>query len=88
MEELAEGFMLSGLQEDPDTLEAVVVAAWQRPAVRVAAVDTTIKLLSSLFVAGTSIMAELSKSSTVNTVVSQGHTPVVLKLAFNVCLSK
>jgi hypothetical protein len=82
MEEVADEFMISGLQEDPDTLETMVVAAWQRPAVGVAAVDSTIKLLSSLFVAGLSITAELSKSSTVNTVVSQDHTPVVLKMAF------
>jgi hypothetical protein len=39
MEALADEFMISGLQEDPDTLEAVVVAAWQRPSVGVATVD-------------------------------------------------
>lgn len=88
MEELADEFMMSGLQEDPDTLEAV--AAWQRPAVTVAAVDSTIKLLSSLFVAGLSIMAELSKSSTVNSKhsgVTRPHSSS-LEAGLYVCLSK
>jgi len=82
MEELVDEFMISRLLEDHDTLEAVVIAAWQRPSVRVAAGDSTIKLLSSLLVVGLSVTAELSKSSTVNTVVSQDHTPLVLKLVF------
>jgi hypothetical protein len=81
VEELGDEFMILGPHKDPATVEAVVVAAWQRPAVGEAAVDSTIKLLGSLYVAGLSVMAEFSKSSSVNTVVSKGHTPVVLKLA-------
>lgn len=52
-----------------------------RPAVGEAAVDSTIKLLGLLFYAGLSVTAELSKSSSVNSVVSKGHTPFLLKLA-------
>jgi len=48
--------------------------------VGVAAVDSTIKLLGLLFYAGLSVTA-LSKSSSVNSVVSKGHTPFYLKLA-------
>jgi len=87
MEELADEFMISELQEDPDTLEAVVVAAWQRPSVRVAVVDSTIKLLSSLFVAGLSVTAELSKSSTVNSGVTRPHSSC-LEAGFFVYMSK
>jgi hypothetical protein len=46
---------MSGPQEDPATVEAVIVPAWQRPTVRVSAVDLAHQLLGSFFVAGLSI---------------------------------
>ena len=56
-------------------------AAWQRPAVGEATVDSSIKLLGSLFYIGLSVTAGLSKSSSINSVLSKGCTAFILKLA-------
>lgn len=80
MEELADEFMTSRPQEDPTNVEAVILASWQDLLwERLCGLNHQTARL--LFAVGLSVMAELSKSSSINTVVSNGHTPVSLKPA-------
>ena len=81
MDKLADEFLISKTQGDSSAVETVVLAVCHRPAVGEATVDSTMKLLGSLFFADLFVTAELSESSSVNSLVSKGYTPVFLKLA-------